>query len=103
MKLALMLLLIAFLSGCGPTPTPLGPDQSWSGWLTAVAGCDIKGNININTGEKIYHTRTGPASGCYPCTKIDMREDERWFCSEAEAIAAGWRASRAGPDCCTPR
>lgn len=25
-------------------------------------------------------------------TRIDTSKSERWFCSEAEAIAAGWRA-----------
>jgi endonuclease YncB( thermonuclease family) len=53
-------------------------------------GCPIKGNISPE-GEKIYHT---PWSPLYDRTKIDAAAGERWFCAEAEALAAGWRASR---------
>ena len=48
--------------------------------------CLIKGNIN-NRGERIYHV---PGSKWYARTKIN-RPGERWFCTEEEAIAAGWR------------
>ncbi len=48
--------------------------------------CNIKGNINKK--EKIYHM---PGSQSYKVTKIDESKGERWFCSEAEAQAAGWR------------
>jgi endonuclease YncB( thermonuclease family) len=54
------------------------------------SGCDIKGNIN-GEGQRIYHT---PASAAYRDTAIDESNGERWFCSEAEARAAGWRAPR---------
>lgn len=50
--------------------------------------CPIKGNINRKQ-EKIYHT---PWSKDYAKTKIDTEGGERWFCSEDEAIEAGWRA-----------
>lgn len=50
--------------------------------------CPIKGNINKKQ-EKIYHA---PWSKDYAKTKIDAEGGERWFCSEDEAIAAGWRA-----------
>jgi endonuclease YncB( thermonuclease family) len=53
--------------------------------------CAIKGNIN-QRGDRIYHL---PGSDSYDITVIDERNGERWFCSEAEARAAGWRA--AGP------
>lgn len=53
-------------------------------------GCPIKGNINAE-GERIYHT---PWSPWYSRTKIDESNGERWFCDEAEAIAAGWRGAR---------
>ncbi|WP_244505558.1 thermonuclease family protein [Methyloceanibacter stevinii] len=53
-------------------------------------GCPIKGNINSN-GEHIYHT---PWSPVYDRTQIDTAADERWFCDEAEATAAGWRPAR---------
>jgi endonuclease YncB( thermonuclease family) len=53
-------------------------------------GCPIKGNINRN-GERIYHT---PWSPWYDRVQIDETSGERWFCDEAEAEAAGWRATR---------
>jgi endonuclease YncB( thermonuclease family) len=53
-------------------------------------GCDIKGNIN-GEGEKIYHTRDSPS---YGDTRIDESRGEQWFCTEAAARAAGWRAPR---------
>lgn len=51
--------------------------------------CPIKGNIN-SKGEHIYHTPWGSRS--YDRTKINTAKGERWFCNEAEAVAAGWRA-----------
>nr|WP_081739908.1 thermonuclease family protein [Paenibacillus sp. JCM 10914] len=48
-------------------------------------GCTIKGNIN-SKGEKIYHTQDSPY---YERTK-----PEQWFCSEPEAVEAGFRAPR---------
>ncbi len=49
--------------------------------------CVIKGNIN-SKGERIYHV---PGGRYYDRTKIDTSKGERWFCTEAEAKAAGWR------------
>ena len=51
------------------------------------SSCQIKGNINTS-GEKIYHL---PGCGSYSKTQIDEVHGERWFCSEPEAQAAGWR------------
>ncbi|NSX87672.1 hypothetical protein G6L86_18880 [Agrobacterium tumefaciens] len=50
--------------------------------------CTIKGNVSIDTGERIYHV---PGQHYYEATKISFRYGERWFCSEEEARAAGWR------------
>ena len=50
------------------------------------AGC-VKGNIN-SKGDRIYHV---PGNRYYEGTLIDTARGERWFCSEAEAKAAGWR------------
>ncbi len=60
--------------------------------LADVAGiasekCAIKGNINAK-GKRIYHL---PGGKWYDRTRIDPAKGERWFCSEAEARAAGWR------------
>jgi len=53
-------------------------------------GCNIKGNISAN-GERIYHV---PGQKYYSATVINQAKGERWFCSEAEAVAAGWRRSK---------
>jgi endonuclease YncB( thermonuclease family) len=52
--------------------------------------CNIKGNIS-DAGEHLYHV---PGGAFYAATVIDPRRGERWFCSEDEARAAGWRRSR---------
>ena len=51
--------------------------------------CAIKGNVSAR--GRIYHL---PGSPSYGATRIDAGRGERWFCDEAEAVAAGWR--RAG-------
>jgi hypothetical protein len=58
-----------------------------------VASCNhplIKGNIN-SKGQRIFHT---PSSGQYARVEIDESTGERFFCSEEEALAAGWRSAR---------
>jgi hypothetical protein len=55
------------------------------------SGCDIKGNVSISSGDRIYHV---PGQEWYEETIIRPEYGERWFCSEAEARKAGWR--RAG-------
>lgn len=54
-----------------------------------TGACRIKGNI-ADDGEKIYHV---PGQQYYEVTRIDLSDGERWFCSEADAVAAGWRRS----------
>lgn len=53
----------------------------------APDGCPIKGNISKN--GHIYHA---PWSPWYSRTRVNIQKGERWFCNEAEAISAGWRA-----------
>lgn len=53
--------------------------------------CNIKGNISVRSGERIYHV---PGQEYYDETEIRPGQGERWFCSEAEARAAGWRRSK---------
>lgn len=52
--------------------------------------CNIKGNIS-RKGERIYHV---PGQKYYAQTRISAGKGERWFCSEQEARAAGWRRSQ---------
>lgn len=65
--------------------------EKWSGAQSgrrgeAPAGCVIKGNVTGN--GRIYHM---PWSPWYEKTRVEERRGERWFCNEAEAVAAGWR------------
>lgn len=53
---------------------------------TGGEGCVIKGNVNDK--KRIYHL---PGCGSYNQTKIKPEEGDRWFCTEAEAQAAGFR------------
>lgn len=65
-------------------------DYRASRWMAVASdapqGCAIKGNVS--RGGLIYHM---PWSPWYE--KVAMRPERgtRWFCSEAEATAAGWR------------
>ncbi len=61
-----------------PAPTPTSPTPN---------GCTIKGNISTRK-EKIYHL---PGCGSYTKTSIDESAGERWFCTEQQAVQAGWR------------
>lgn len=57
-----------------------------NGQAASSSSCAIKGNVNAK-GERIYHL---PGSRNY--ARVAMNgPDERWFCSEPEAKAAGWR------------
>ncbi len=58
-----------------------------SGTQHSSKTCRIKGNISWS-GEHIYHV---PGQPYYDATRIDTAMGERWFCSEAQARAAGWR------------
>ena len=58
----------------------------------AITGsCQIKGNINRETGERIYHV---PGQEYYLITRINVVSGERWFCTEEQARAAGWRKAK---------
>jgi len=72
------------------------PPSTWRQDRAAAAtprrteSCAIKGNIS-GSGERIYHV---PGGQYYAKTQVNAASGERWFCSEAEAKAAGWRRSR---------
>jgi hypothetical protein len=57
---------------------------------TGLGDCSIKGNISAS-GERIYHV---PGDEYYSATRIDLLKGERYFCTESEARAAGWRRAR---------
>jgi phosphatidylserine/phosphatidylglycerophosphate/cardiolipin synthase-like enzyme len=64
----------------------LASKEAPNGQAASSSSCVIKGNVNAK-GERIYHL---PGSRDY--ARVAMNgPDERWFCSEPEAKAAGWR------------
>lgn len=75
------------------TPPPLAgfciprPGTPQATPATDRSDCRIKGNIN-QRGERIYHM---PGQMFYDATRINEAAGQRWFCTEAEARAAGWR------------
>ncbi|MGY6633889.1 MAG: thermonuclease family protein [Alkalilacustris sp.] len=76
----------------GPPPPRAGfcaPEPA-SEPVRSAQTCQIKGNINAS-GERIYHL---PGQRFYDVTRIDTAAGERWFCTEDDARAAGWRAAR---------
>ncbi|MGI9403648.1 MAG: thermonuclease family protein [Hyphomicrobium sp.] len=61
--------------------------QKWEEAKRAAPdGCPIKGNVS--RGRRIYVL---PWSRDYKRVRITRRRGERWFCSETEAQAAGWK------------
>jgi micrococcal nuclease len=79
-------------AACEPTASPTAPSAvpsacDYSGTSEPV----IKGNISVSSGEKIYHV---PGGDFYDETVIDESSGERWFCTEADVVSAGWRKSK---------
>lgn len=69
-------------------PEVRAPDHATAPRVRRAARCDIKGNVSYNGGKRLYHV---PGDPDYARTRISTARGERWFCSEAEARAAGWR------------
>jgi len=67
---------------CPASTTPVATQTP----ATQPSSCNIKGNIS--SGGKIYHL---PGCASYDKTEIKESQGERWFCSEEEALTAGWR------------
>ena len=80
--------------------TPSGPRAF--GTLPAAAGlairCDfsgtaqplIKAKVGPLTGERVYHV---PGAVEYPAAVIELASGDRWYCTEGQAIADGWKHS----------
>jgi hypothetical protein len=73
-----------------PPEAPEPSEDCPEGCTSAKPGCDIKGNIS-KTGERIYHL---PGQRWYSRTEISPEDGERWFCTEEEAEANGWRRAK---------
>lgn len=67
------------------TPTSVAPVTS-APTPAPTQACTIKGNISSD-GRKLYHLTNCPS---YKATKIEESQGEKWFCSEPEAVQAGW-------------
>ncbi len=76
-------------AGANPLPTP-GNQFANPAPKTETAmpeNCLIKGNVS-RSGERIYHV---PGDRTYARVRMDKGRDKRWFCTEKQAAAAGWR------------
>ncbi|HEY4564180.1 MAG TPA: hypothetical protein VIJ36_14445 [Thermoanaerobaculia bacterium] len=62
-----------------------------TGCTAPPPGCNIKGNINRKTGDRVYHL---PGQKHYDEVTVEPEAGERWFCTEDEAQASGWRKSK---------
>lgn len=71
---------------CVPYQSP--SSEEGGGQSLPDRACAIKGNIATESGEHIYHV---PTCEYYAQTVITEAKGERWFCTEEEAQAAGWR------------
>ena len=74
-----------------PAEDPAPPESCPEGCVSPQPGCVIKGNISLRTGERIYHV---PGQRYYGRTVISPEDGERWFCTEEEAEASGWRRAK---------
>ena len=66
----------------------------WSSLCSQQGECVIKGNVRKDNQTKVYHL-----SDCYNYEKviIDESQGDKWFCSEEEAIKAGFTKSQDCP------
>ncbi len=63
--------------------------ERWeSAKLRAPSGCPIKGKDRARARDKVYIL---PWSSSYESYRISQKRGDRWFCSEDEAIAEGWK------------
>lgn len=58
--------------------------------LPAAQRCRIKGDIGPD-GRRLYYPPNHPG---YDQVKIDPSAGERWFCTEVEAMEAGWKLAQ---------
>ncbi len=79
----------SFRGGTLPLPqgTRVGVACDYSGTSDPV----IKGNVDARTGERIYLV---PGSFFYSTTEVDTGDGDTWFCTEAQAVAAGWSKAK---------
>ncbi len=97
---------LALFDSCKPKETSADPSAGWlqqvfREWLEEMAapgcakgclyhkpGCDIKGEIYMEWNDKVFYV---PTAKSYGAVVMDDTYSHRWFCTENEATAAGWR------------
>lgn len=65
-----------------------------NGCTEHIDGCDVKGNVAIDTGIKYYHL---PGDPFYDATVITPSKGDRWFCFEGEAEHNGFTYANGEP------
>jgi hypothetical protein len=76
--------------GGKPNKPSADSEQLATGAGAATGGCRIKGNIS-QAGDRVYLM---PGERRYGQATIDKAKGELWFCTEAEALAAGWHRAK---------
>lgn len=79
---------IGVWQGAAEAPWDFRRDEWQVAETTAPKGCAIKGNVSSH--GRIYHMPWDP---WYDSVNMDLSRGKRWFCTEAEALEAGWRRS----------
>lgn len=83
-------------SGCVVTAAPKPTTTADPSITTCPQGCTAMGATcrikgNINSGKKIFHVA---GQSDYDNVVMSTENGERWFCTEAEAVANGWRKAQ---------
>ena len=79
---------VPFSGGTLPVPRSRGAQKCD---YSSTAQPVIKGNVDSRTAARIYYV---PDNLFYSTTVIDEAQGDRWFCTEEEAIAAGWQKAK---------
>lgn len=74
--------------GSVQTPADYRAERWQEALSKAPDGCPIKGKSRARSRDKVYIL---PWSANYRRYKISKRSGDRWFCSEDEAVNAGWK------------
>ncbi len=74
--------------GVAQPPAEFRAERWESAKLRAPSGCPIKGKDRARARDKVYIL---PWSSSYERYRISQKRGDRWFCSEDEALAEGWK------------
>ena len=74
--------------GKAQLPSEYRAERWESAKLRSPAGCPIKGKDRTQARDKVYIL---PWSSSYESHRVSQSRGDRWFCSEDEALAEGWK------------